>query len=250
MRAYIANITTNLDRQVEKDPALEELRQARIRSFKIGLAEREAKKHLDEISGRRDIRQIALDLFDSQGNPPANVTTEDIEKQYKKMIGQYRWMKAILQELHKKMNALDPALYAQETGERGARKKEREDELDRLEIDRAKDRAQVSSSGLRNAIRDVLRQQRRANVIRQFVKKHVKDARITGVRQIETALRYLFAEYATSPAYAVTDDAPARYAVMRREADWLDVAMAELEVKLASLGELREAYQLVFERNA
>ncbi len=244
MRKYIANITSHPGKQAEQDPACEELRSRLITEYRVQRQKAETKKHLDEISGQYDSSEVILELFDKDGLAPPNMSIEDIIKQYNRLGAQRCWMRVIEEELDKMLQKLDPERYEEEHGEREAllhdlEAKKEEVRRRYLSVEKEKERP-----WLREVLREALQAMRRSGEMEKLLKLEVTDARICGIRQIETALRYLFATYVTNPAYKVPEDPVMRYTVMRREADWLAITIASIDSKLLSLSELIESGQV------
>lgn len=246
MRPYIANITTYKEEQIEVDSAREDMRQNLIKQYRIDRAARQNKKHAAEIIGKNSPSGAILDLFDDDGNAPVNITQISLKKQYKRMAGQLRWVMALSEELHRELEKIDPTRYhadqkiIQDRDHDLAQKKE---EIYQKFISRI-DQDQFPK--LRKAMRDTLQSIRNAREMKQFVKRSVTDIRVIGVRQVEKALQYLFADYVIArdgPAL----DASARYDLIRKELDWLEINAVEINNKLCSLYELLQSGQAYLE---
>lgn len=250
MRKYIGNVTTYTEQQKESAPAREAQRLALIRKIRIDKAVREGKNHFEEIFGRRDIiKESLLAMFDDDGNPPPHITIEDIARQYRRLAGQLRWITAILEELYERMEFLDMERFAAEKAEWEQREKDESDRKEQIYAEFMKNKQRDPYPNLRKAIREAMQASRRAAEVRKLVKREVTDVRIMEVRQLETALRYMFAEYVKNPAYAVTQDPVVQYNFMRKEADWLRLTSAEIDSKLGTFLELLDAAEMYLDED-
>jgi len=230
MRQHIGNITMIEDRKVNEDSEREKLRTELIKKYITEKAEREAKIHSEEISGKRDIEKVILNLFDKQGRPPFYITIESLIRQKEELLSQRAWTFAIFKELHRKLESLNPLQYQKDKEER--EDIEKEEEIKKKEIRSQSLKDHPKHPKLRDMVLKVLKKSLRAKELSARLKRDGKGMRIVGVRQIENALHHLFAGYKTSRIVN------ANYKIIRTEVDWLEVIISDIDHKLMSLGEL------------
>jgi hypothetical protein len=231
MRKYIGNITIYNSMKVESDPAREKLRLKLLEIDKKRNIKRHVDKHLDEIEGRRELSESIEWLFNDEGKLPANISAESIKAKYKILSGQLKWVKALVKEMHKKLEIIDPLQANVDKEERELLEQKYEAEID-------ENNKHAIDPGVCLEIHKALRMKSRAAWLKKSWEREISDTRIVGICRVETAMRYLFADYIAKPELKITDDLNARYQVIKKEADWLSVMIIDLEGKLINLREM------------
>jgi hypothetical protein len=247
MRQYIGNITIYNDRKVEKNPAREKLRLEMIDNAKKSIVQKKVESHLEEIAGKRDICESMLFFFDDDGNPPPNMSVETITSKYNMIKGQMRWIIALVNEMDRKLEELDPEQYK---ADKQIVQKLHDDYSKELESNCShyieENKININPD-LRKEIKRALQNNIRAIQLREKMQRNISDMRIIGVNQISPTLRYLFAENMKDPEPSMLDT-KSRYRYLKKEADWLAVAIIDLEGKLLNLREMVYASHAFMDR--
>ena len=107
-REYIGDIAISRAAQEASDsnPLRKELRQELVRQFVIKKFRRNLDRHVEHISGSRELADTVKYLFDEQGDPPANAPIEDIIGQRKNLESQIRWLDVLAAELRTRLTSL------------------------------------------------------------------------------------------------------------------------------------------------
>lgn len=241
MRKRLGNITSSPRKKIEQDADHEALRRVAVTEHRIRRAKSQAQGHLDEMTGKREASEAVLKLFDDRGNPPPHFTYGDLLRQYKRLRAQQIWLSAIREEMEDKMRALDPVRYARDQAERDAAAEEIRQKKESVRAEYLEDSENQTRPWLRQVMRDALQALYRAKEYNIIARRSVTDMRICSLRQIETALRNLFAEFVTNPALKVSMDPSVRYNVLRRESDWAAVTILDIDTKLLGLNEILDS---------
>ena len=107
-RSYIGDIAISRAAQEASDanPLRKELRQELVRQFVIKKFRRNLDRHVEHISGSREIAQTVQFLFDEHGDPPRNAPIEDIVSRRKDLESQIRWLDVLAAELRTRLTSL------------------------------------------------------------------------------------------------------------------------------------------------
>jgi len=238
MRKHIGNICPYISGREVESPEREKLRRELIIKYRTEQAERNQKKHENEIHGNYDPTEVIRAFFDDSGSLPPTLPFDTMVRQFHYIRGQMRWVRAIFEEMHTKLKILDPERYEREQAETEQNVREKTEAKKKRYEEYMREKSPGEDDELLKLIHWVIKNSRRSQDLRRKACNEMAGIRITGVGQVETALRYLFAEYITNPEYAVKDDPVTRYTVLKREADWLEIVMAELETNILVLGEI------------
>lgn len=250
MRKRLGNITSCPDRKIDFDPAREKLRCATITDHRIRQAKVKTREHLDEMRGRIDPSEAFLGLFDDRGNPPPNFTYDDLVAKFKRLRAQQAWLAAIRVEMENKMRALDPVQYAQDEAQREAAQEKLEKNKEAIRAEFIGDSEGKNRPWLRQVLSEALHAAYKPKEYRMTARDPLAGARICALRQIETALRNLFAEFIMNPALKVPMEPSGRYAVLRRESDWAAIMILDMDIKLMGLAALIDSGKTFLEQGA
>jgi hypothetical protein len=234
--------------RTKETPEREKMRLALIKQYRIAHAEKEVEKHFEEMMGKRDMAELISGFFDEGGNPPPNMSLKDIDKQYKTLAAQCKWLEVIFHELHEKIKETHPEGYEAEQKERAEKHSEleaRRAEAYKAYLDNREDDGKRED--LLKLVHSLIKDSRQIWELRQYSKfRDLEGFHIIGVRHVEEALRYMFVKYKNSHSHIST--APdTRYEKMREQADWIEITIAEIEPKLLTLREILDsshAFQL------
>lgn len=242
MRKHIGNITVFRSEQTEQNPEREALRVALIKKFGIENAEMEAKKHLEEMSGKREATNAFLFLCDKQGRPPKNISMQEIINQYDTLSGQFKWMQALANELQIKLRTLDAKRFIKDQQAKEQQEKEQETTNGTLYQQYTEGKQHLLNPELQNFIRKALQKTSHSRTASQQAKKESEELRILGICQVEPALRCIFADNQKT-WNAMPEDVNEHYLLLKREADWLVAMVAELDSKRSGLRDMiKSAY--------
>jgi hypothetical protein len=232
MRKYIGNITIYNSMKIESDPEREKLRQELIESEKERVSKIKASKHKGEIEGKNKISESILWFLDSEGRPPANIPIESIKTKYESLNSQLRWLKALVKELYKKMDRINPEQANIDRAERERLAEEYEKEIAGYGEEEA------NNPEILIALRKAMRMNSRTIKLKTILQNELPNKHIAGTCKVEAAMRYLFADYNNKSESKITEDLNNRYQVIKKEADWLSVLALDTEAKLVNMREM------------
>ena len=236
----IGKISGSRTQQGESDPEKERMRLELISSFREEKIGRKVEKHIGEITGERALSESLSELLDSAGNPPTNATLESIIKQQHNLTAQIKWLDAWSLVFDKKLRSLDKERYWKDRLEReqteDKEKRERREEKGLSGIGE-----QDGGAGkLLKSLDEAIQSDYRAAKLRKYLHPDDMDARVLGIRRIESGLRFVFAEY-LDERYTSHMSVDRQYELIREQLTWIGVMAAEIRSKLTTVIEISAA---------
>lgn len=238
MRQYLRPYTS---RHIEKKPEHQKLHIELRRKLAIERARMRAIKHLDEITGKMDRLQPISYFFTNEGEPPRYLSVENMARQSVRLDGQLRWLEALAEELRVHLQTQSPEEYAAYLAAREEKGRELEEKKESVFRDHTKFNPPTLKAGARDIVRRAVQSDQEEKKLRQLSDREAVNTRVLMVRQIENALRHMFAAYIANPLYRIDRDETTRFRILREEMETMDIQAAEIRNTRKNLVKLLES---------
>ncbi|PIR39366.1 MAG: hypothetical protein COV35_02290 [Alphaproteobacteria bacterium CG11_big_fil_rev_8_21_14_0_20_39_49] len=248
MRKHIGNITIRQSKMVEKDPKREEMRQNLVKEYRLEESKLKAIKELKSICNNENITEVFLNLFGKDGKPPKHITMRSMIEQYELLDARRWWFITFRKELMAKYKQLDPDGYNEILRREEEHERLRKEKMEQSSKDYIEKNDRVLKPIVQKGIRDTLLRRLNVQLKKRSLGLDMSSAEVLGSKKIEKTMCYLFTEYIRNPKYKLITDPVERCKKIKREIQWLDALIVEVEEGLIDLNELVESAYIYLQK--